>query len=146
MIMRKYIILAFMILFASFIAVAQNTTNNIAGNWMLRVIEDKNYNSVDVEYGENILIFDDLLQMGCINSLRKNKRLSICDMEDYSVYAFDEQKMKLFCKGKIISDGKEITKRIVYDVIHLKEDELILEYHGQKAIYRRINYSGCNTN
>lgn len=136
--MKKSLFVILTIFISCVVAIAEDR-GNLKGEWMLQVIEDKNDNSFDIKYGENILIFDDLLQMGCINNLKKNKRLSICEMDDYSVYAFDEHQMKLFCSGKILFDDKERTKRIVYNVILLNEDKLILEYQGQKAIYRRIN-------
>ena len=57
-------------------------------------------------------------------------------MEDYSVYAQDIQQMKLFCYGKIMFDGKKITKRIVYEYEADPKGQLLFFGGGEK--FRRI--------
>ncbi len=136
--MKKSLLVIIVICLTNLVTLA-DSRNIIAGNWMLQEIEDNNGDRINVEYGENILIFDELLNMGCINRLKKTKKLSICDMEDYSVYAQDIQQMKLFCYGKIMFDGKKITKRIVYEIKLLTDDKLILEHEGYKTVYYKIN-------
>lgn len=120
--------------------------NYLAGNWMLQAIENKNGNRTVVEYGENILIFDDILHMGCINSLKHIKRFSICNLSDYSIYALDSSHMKLYISGKAFLDGDDINKNLIYDIESLNEETLILKYKGTKAIYSRIeNHSDENS-
>lgn len=136
--MKKSLSVIMALFLTSFVAVAEYTTT-IAGNWMLQEIEDKNGNRTAIEYGENILIFDDLLHMGCINNLNTFLKFRICQLSDFSTYAIDKKHMKLFLSGKVFSDGDAVNKELTYDIKLLNEETLILEYNGIKAVYYRMN-------
>ena len=74
--MKKSLLVIIVICLTNLVTLA-DSRNIIAGNWMLQEIEDNNGDRINVEYGENILIFDELLNMGCINRLKKTKKLSM---------------------------------------------------------------------
>lgn len=133
--------LALSLLMACFICLsswAESKHNSIVGNWMLQEIENNKGNKTAIEYGKNILIFDEVLHMACINDLKGNKK-SICDLSKYSIYAFDAEKMKLFLSGIVISEGDDYTKRIVYSVSLPNDSTLILQYRDEKALYTKMN-------
>lgn len=136
--MKKYLLVILAICFTCFTAAAEGRST-ITGNWMLQEIEDQNGNRTTIEYGDNILIFDDLLHMGCINSLKKIRKFTICQLSDYSTFALDTKHMKLFLSGKAFFDGDDIKKKLRYDIVLLNEETLVLEYNGTKAIYYRMD-------
>ena len=106
---------------------------------MLQEIEDSKGNKTQIEYGANILIFDDILQMACINKLKANKKFAICDLSNYSIYAFDAKEMKLFLSGIVISEGDDYNKRKVYSISLPNDSTLILQYRDEKATYAKMN-------
>ena len=137
--MKKLALSLLMACFICLISWAENNKNSLAGNWMLQEIEDSKGNKTQIEYGANILIFDDILQMACINKLKANKKFAICDLSNYSIYAFDAEKMKLFLSGIVISEGDDYNKRKVYSISLPNNSTLILQYRDEKATYAKMN-------
>lgn len=136
--MKKLLLSLLMLGFVCLSSWAENNKNSLAGNWMLQEIEDSKGNKTQIEYGANILIFDDILQMACINKLKANKKFAICDLAKYSIYAFDSEKMKLFLSGIVISEGDDYNKRKVYSISLPSDSTLILQYRDEKAIYAKM--------